>query len=333
MQPSRSLLFQTALRCRKLGISTVSVGDQKFPVAEWKQFQEAIPTDEEIAAQYSHYNARGIAVVCGPVSGNLEVIDVDCKNDLDGNLMRRFYQMIQRAMPALAASLVIARTRSGGYHLFYRCPVTERNQPLAKRPSTEAELHENPRRKFRVLIETRAKGGIACIAPTEGYYFIRGDLSMIPHITPSQRNLILAAARSLNQIKEEENKKEVIKRRHLSRRVNPDYALDPFDDYNQRGDVIGLLQKHGWKKLDSRKPGKTEFLRPGFTDKHSSGNFNHAMNLFSVFTTSTDFEPETGYKPADVFIMLECNNNESEGERKLLELGYGVLHTGQKKGL
>jgi hypothetical protein len=99
-------------------------------------------------------------------------------------------------------------------------------------------------------------------------------------------------------------------------------GLSPFDDYNQRGDVIALLQEHGWKVVNS-KGSKTHMLRPGQSTAQTSGNFDHDKNWFSVFTTSTEFEPMRAYLPYAVFATLECNKDFSLASKKLFELGYG----------
>ena len=50
---------------------------RKCPVLSgWKRYQEQLPTDSEVHAWFSnHHNA--LCIVCGKVSGNLEIIDFD----------------------------------------------------------------------------------------------------------------------------------------------------------------------------------------------------------------------------------------------------------------
>jgi hypothetical protein len=64
-------------------------------------------------------------------------------------------------------------------------------------------------------------------------------------------------------------------------------------------------------------------LRPGQTTSESSGNYDENKNWFSVFSTSTGFEPETAYLPYAVFAFIECKKDFSEASRKLYEMGYG----------
>ena len=86
-----------------------------------------------------------------------------------------------------------------------------------------------------------------------------------------------------------------------------EYGLSPFEDFNQRGDAVGLLQKHGWsivretnERVILRRPGKTE---------GTSGDYLKDKRWFSVFTTSTQFEPQKAYNPSAVFCLLECGGD------------------------
>ena len=50
----------------------------------------------------------------------------------------------------------------------------------------------------------------------------------------------------------------------------------PFDDYDDRGDVVGLLQSHGWNVV-ARKGSKTLLLRPSATTSKTSGNWDEKL--------------------------------------------------------
>src|SRR5690606_34767582 len=63
--------------------------------------------------------------------------------------------------------------------------------------------------------------------------------------------------------------------------------------------------------------------RPGQTTADTSGNFDRDKNWFSVFSTSTEFEPMKAYQPYAVFAILECNGDYSAAAKKLIDLGYG----------
>ena len=308
-------LFDIAIEYRDMGFSVIATDALKQSIGKWKTFQERMPGSEELRNMFNHPVAQGIALVTGKSSGNLEVIDIDTKNFSEGCLFFKFCEAITEVDVDLFKKLVVAQSRSGGYHIYYRCREIESNQPLARRPITEQEKLRNPKEKVKVLIETRGLGGYIVVAPTPGYRFIQSDLSQLPDILPSERKVLLNAARGLNVIPERK-----IERRPLL--VRAAGSLSPLDDYNMRGDIIGLLQKHGWT-ITAQTGIRTFFKRPGDTDKRSSGSFNHELNYFSVFSTSTEFVPRAGYRPYAVYALLECSGDFSLAYRKLSNEGFG----------
>lgn len=304
-------LLASARKYIKAGLSVVVTDQNKRSLFPWKKYQSTIIEDAEFITQLSHDKAAGIAIICGSVSGGLEVVDVDLKNDITGTLWTRLLDAIADA--GLTKFLKIGETKSGGYHLYYRCEVVEGNQKLSLRPATDEELRANPQLKQVVIIETRGEAGYVIAAPTEGYKFISGTLTVL---TLDQREILLEICRSFNEVFEQ----PVIPGKEKP--DTKDYGVSPFEDFNKRGDVVALLQRHGWSVV-KQSPNKTVFKRPGTTDSKSSGDFNHDLNWFSVFTTNSCFEPNRAYLPYAVYAMLECNGDFKEASRKLLDEGYG----------
>lgn len=309
-------LFEYGLAYLELGFSVVPVNRKKNPVEDWKTFQDRMPTPQELYALCQLPWARGLAVVCGPASAGLEVIDMDVKYDLTGTLRQDFEAAIRRADPDLFSRLVINKTRSGGRHYIYRCQQVQRNQRLARRPPTDQELAANPKAKPKVLLETRGIKGIIVVPPSPGYQTIAGDFTLVPEITIAERDLLFDIARSFNLVKQQA---AVYKPRPQQPAGE---GLTSMDDYDNRGDVVALLEKHGWVVVGT--PTEiTKLRRPGDTDKDSSGNYNSVINRFSTFSTNTDFEAETPYKPSAVFAVLECDGDYHKAARELGRLGYG----------
>ena len=249
-----SKLLKAAIEYKKLGISIIATDSNKRSIQQWKKYQEHIATDEEISSMFASDRCAGIATICGEVSGNMEVIDVDCKYDLTGNLFEEFMQAIIDTDAEIAKKLVISKTKGGGYHIFYRCQTIEGNKKLAQRFTTDKERLDNPHEKVKVLIETRGEAGYVIAAPTDGYKYIQGTIRDLKEITPSERQLILDAARSFNSVIEEVHNHSFIENRPFNK--------SPFQDYNERGDIVGLLQKHGWRVVKDSVD-KTVMLRPG----------------------------------------------------------------------
>lgn len=294
-----------------LGFSTVPVRNDKLPTCAWKQFQNAIPTAAEHLSLFvnGHY---GVGVITGQVSGNLEAIDIDVKYDLTGSLMADFTAAIKDHSSDLFAKLVIAKTVNNGFHAIYRCSSISGNKKLAQRPATATEADEGD--KVKALIEIRGEGGYIVAAPTPGYSFVKGDLSTVQEITPDERSLLFAIARSFDQMPA---KLEDPRDEHAS-----GTSLSPGMDYNQKADVPSLLQSRGWT-ITSRQGDRIYFKRPGVTSSKVSANYHEGLKCLYVFSTSTEFESEKGYSPVAVYAQLEHGGDFKAAFRELYAKGYG----------
>lgn len=309
---------------------------QFMPVTSKKQ--PVIKGWQTLSKKHNLINCEAVGLVCGQLSGlngaGLEVIDIDEKYSLDGNLFNNFKRLIHSEDEHLLNKLVVQKTPSGGHHLIYRCSHIEGNLKLAQRYTTKEEKEDTYKAeikagstkevalkraendKVRVLLETRGEGGQIVCFPSKGYELVFGDFYGIKEITADERETIINIARQFNQCIVESRPTQKIESRKGIK------GLSPFDDYNDRGDVVSLLEKNGWKIL-STKGGKTIFLRPGQTSSASSGNYDHNRKWFSVFTTSTEFEPMKAYLPYAVYAMLECKNDFSVASKKLYDEGFG----------
>lgn len=293
----------------KEGFSVIPIGDNKRAIFQWTEFQNRIMDEPTLTTQFTNERSKNIAIIGGAISGGLEIIDVDLKYDVSGNLWLRLKEALSDLLPLL----YIVRTKSGGYHLYYRCEIVEGNQKLAMRYATKEELKETPHAKEIVLIETRGEGGYVLAPPSDGYTKEK-DFN-INVITLEQRESILSICRSFNEVVKEIRTTQVIT-------DNDNYNLTPWDDYNNKCDVVKLLESHGWTWIESR--GERDYLkRPGKTDSHISADYHRGLGLFKVFSTSTEFETNRGYKPFAIYALLEHNNNFSEAAKQLIKDGYG----------
>ena len=248
-----------------------------------------------------------LGIITGAVSGKLEVVDVDTKHDTTGKLWEDLRVILEDNLPEIYPGLVIARTISGGYHIYYRAPNIQGNQKLAYKENRE------------VLIETRGNGGYVVAPPTRGYEFLQGGAGTIPTITPEDREVILTIARSFTEIEPETERARV--RQSTASPGGPSAGLTPWEDYDNRGDIIALLESHGWKVVN-QKGENINLLRPGNTDSKTSGSFHTRLRTLYIFSTSTIFENK-GYSPSGVFALLECGGDYKLSARRLRELGYG----------
>jgi hypothetical protein len=321
------------------GIQFMPVKENKQPIVKgWQTSSE----------KHDLSNCAGVGMVCGKLSGGVEVIDIDEKYSLDGKLFERYKRLIHTIDSSLLSKLVVQKTKSGGHHFIYRCSVISGNLKLANRPTTDTEKAETFKEtyeaelikstpddeakkkaekaaandKVRVLLETRGEGGYIMCFPSNGYELVHGDYYSISEITPEERDVLHGIARQMNEVYEEA----------IAPKYKPEKrgGLSSFEDYNERGDVVALLENHGWK-IVANKGAKTVFLRPGQTSSASSGNFDHDKKWFSVFTTSTEFEPMKAYLPYAVYAILECNKDFTEASRRLYDLGFGEKNDPTKK--
>lgn len=324
------------------GLQFMPILQNKVPIHEnWQNAKK----------KYDMSRAVASGLVCGLLSGGLEAIDFDLKYDLSGTLMNDYVEAVNSIKPDLMAKMVVQKTQNNGYHLIYRCAKVSGNEKLANRDSTiqekqytyDSTLQNEIAKlsatcpdqnkvfndasikakkamegdKVRVLIETRGeKGQIACY-PTPGYQMIQGDFRSIQEISPEERNILFDVAFSFNTyFKSEPDRPAVMQQR----KTTP--GLTPSEDYNERGDVVGLLLNHGWTFVQKRGD-KVILRRPGDTSAKSSGNWDEDKKWFSVFSTSTEFESQKPYKPYAVFAILECGGDYSKVTKKLADLGFG----------
>lgn len=291
------------------GLSVIPVDSKKLPIGTWKK-----NTQELCAPSESFKNCDGIGLVCGDVSGGVEVIDVDEKYSLDGNLFKKYKQLIFEIDKNLLKKLTVQKTENNGYHLIYKCKEIEGNKKLANRYTTEEEKKANPKEKIKVLIETRGSNGYIKIAPSPKYEIIYGSLNNIKEISALEREILFVCARTLNEVFEAATVNKNSQKTILEN-------VSPFEDWNKRGDVLDLLESEGWA-LKLKNGAKNLLLRPAGTGMWSA-DWNEDKRIFYVFTSSSEFEQNKGYNPTQVLAKLRFNDDFSECARWLLKEGYG----------
>ena len=300
----------TASSYAHAGLSVIPTTADKRPACAWKTFTERIMSDREIEATFAR--AEGIGIVCGKVSGNLELLDFD-----DGG--SAFEPWFCGIPEYLAKRLVVEQSPSGGKHVYYRV-AEEYAVPGNRKLAMKADGH--------VLIETRGEGGFVKCAPSKGYELMSGDLLHIPTLSPFEEQVLIDEALALDEKKtkvegEGEQRNDAI---HCP--PPPPFStsslstsLTPWDDYNQRGDFATLLETHGWKRT---KAGDNEhWERPGKDDRSTSATWNGTV--FYVFSSNAcGFEPNKGYNKFQVYAILECAGDTREAARRLRSQGYGT---------
>lgn len=307
------------------GVSLIPVRDKregdreaKTPYNLWKQYQSRIITKDELWGEMESRNTTAIAIICGKISGCLEVIDVDVKykEGIAGTL----FTLMEKGFPDLWSKLRIHKTPSGGYHLLYRIanPPTSfpGNVKLAGRYATEEELALRPKSKTYNFLETRGEAGYILCPPSLGYgVHVNNE---IPLISWDDRCNLINICRSLTELIEV---KQTVK---ASKKEFDYYSENPFDDFNNRGDIVQLLNDYGWKNCVSHSAKYLYFTRPD-KDKGVSGSFHVEHRIFWAFTSSTEFDENKGYKPIDVLLKLKFAGDAKKLYKHLVDLGFGTV--------
>lgn len=298
--------LEQALELAHRGVSVIPIkpGDKR-PTVEWNPYRERIADDSELVQLF--HDGVGLAAVCGPISGGLELMDFDVPGKKPGEkgvapAWGPFRDLLkEHGYEPLLRRLILVYTPSGGRHLVYRCAgLVGNNAKLAARESGE------------VLIETRGNGGYFLIPPTPGYELKNGSFAEIPTITEAEREILHVCARMLN-----EHWHKMQHERHIPS------AKRPGDEYNLRGPDIGeLLVKHGWKPVKSRGVWQN-YTRPGKGDGTVSGGVSSETGLFHCFSTSTEFEAGRGYTKFSTYAHLEHKGDYVKAADVLREHGYG----------
>lgn len=293
----------------KQGLNILPVGNNKIPqVKGWKVYQNKMINLDDVG------DFEAVAIITGKISGNAELIDIDQKNCLNKDIRERYKQMVESFQPGLWGKLVECKTKNGGYHLFYRCSEIGSNVKLCSRMATNEEL-DTTQEKQKVLIETRSEGGYFLCYPSEGYEVIQGKLLSPPTITKEEREVLMNAARALDEVP------SPLWEPKIKPTFNSD-GIPPWESYDDEDHWLQLMQSHGWsvfKETDT----KVFLKRPGDSSSKYSGNFDRNYRLLRVFSSSTEFDPNKSYSPSAIFAVLNCGGDFKQAARALKEMGYG----------
>ena len=297
-------------------ISAIPVNSDKTPMVAWKTYQERLQTVSE-CEKWGAMQKGGIAVVCGKISNNLEIIDIDNKMNNATAIFEDICKQIKHNRPKLFDKLVIEKSKNNGYHIIYRCEKIEGNKKLAKQDDQDGNVY--------TIIETRGEGGYCLVYPTPHYERIQKNILGVNEITIDEREYLFTLCKMYNTIQEKEANFSNFKTYETTE------TTDKIGDlYNQKDDFINVLLQHGWTIVKEEND-KIHFKRPGKSERGNSATFLKEPRLFYVFSSNAlPFESEQSYSPFAVYSILECNGDFKEAVKKLLEK-YPELDKNNKK--
>jgi len=311
---------KTALNYLAAGLSVLPARKkEKCPVFKWKEYQEHVPTEHAVKTWFAD-DHDAICIVCGKVSGNLEVIDFDNHGEL--------FPKWKETIPAdLFRKLVVERTPSGGYHVAYRC---------ANEVSPNLKLAQGKRDdRVVTLIETRGTGGLVLCSPTDGYELVQGTYEALPCLAKEEQEILLYAAWNLREDEQSvpaipetmlEPVPEVMQGNMTCQPGGAAFEARPGDDFNRCGDIRPLLVARGWKYLGKNPDGNEHWRRPGKAEDATSATFKDGV--FYVFSSNAmPFEANRGYSQFAAYALLEHNGDFTEAAASLLEQGFGKPET------
>lgn len=321
-------LLAEALEAYQAGYTPIraAADGTKRPLGEWKAYQTNRPTEDQVIEWFGNGH-KGIGLIMGSVSGNAEMLEFESRAVSEGILERWSQLMDASGLRELRERLRgwVERSPSGGYHIHYRvdAPVPG-NTKLAQRPATKADFDVNPKQKVYPLIETRGEGGFVVVAPSSGsvhpsgkpWQRIAGGPATSPLLTEDEHAALHRVCQLLDQMPEPEPQGPPRDKQNLS-----DDVLRPGDDFNARANWAGILD--GWTYLYTDSAGVSYWTRPGKKRGISATTGRNEGDNLYVFSTSTEFKPETAYSKFAAYTLLNHNGDYAAAAKQLRDEGYG----------
>ena len=312
----------TAIGLHDAGISVVPVATDgsKRPAIAWKPYTREPATRAQLATWFA--GDAGIGIITGAVSGNLEMLE------LEGRAAHHLPELAELAEATGLADLWkristgwLELSPSGGIHWFYRL---DGDVPGNTKLASDSD---------RVtLAETRGEGGFVVVAPTSGtahptgkpWVTLAGGPATIPTLSMEDRDTLHTLIRTIDQHPNTQPTTPAGPVAALwSSYRTQDGDITPGDDYETRTDWTEILTPHGWTLQFTR--GTTRYwCRPGKQHGISATTGNAAdRDRLYVFTSSTEFDPETPYTKFGAYTLLEHAGDHSAAAKQLAADQYG----------
>ena len=328
------------------GVSTIPILDNqtKRPSIRWSPYQAIVPSLEQVDEWWGNGKPYGLALICGAVSGNLEMTEIEGRAMVSDKLQDLINRMDELGVGHIWDLLYgpegfTETSPSGGLHFLYRISDHEvpGNTKIAGRPATAEELCDRPDDKIKVLAETRGHGGYVITAPTPGichpsgepWILREGAYGILPTITWEERNRFHVA---LRQALDESPPVPVVQPSVSSGALMAASSTptapyvgshSPGDEFEAKTDWTDILVD--WYE-HPRQGHVRQWTRPGKDPRDGiSATTSRAMDRdrLYVFSTSTVFQAEVPYTKFGAYAQLNHDGDYSAGARELARLGFG----------
>jgi len=329
-------LAQAARLWSQAGVSTIPVlaNGTKRPAVRWGEYITHVPTLEQVDHWWNNGQEYGLALICGAVSGNLEMTELEaraCDPERLSEVEQAIHSMGVGDIWSILTSGYMEWTPSGGIHFLYR--ITDHPVPGNEKIAQDATN--------LVLAETRGEGGYVIVAPTSGpvhitgepWTLVHGDFGKVPEITWEQRCLFHQSLRTaLDSNAGGPNPLSGRLPAPLPEQSSPGpprlsgATLTPGDDFELRTDWSDILEPHGWT-LESQRGQERHWTRPGKSRREgasaTTGRANDRDRLY-VFTTSTAFDANACYTKFAAHTILNFGGDYRAAALDLSRQGYGT---------
>lgn len=274
----------------------------------WEAYQAERPSRHTVEGWFR--SCPGVGIVCGAVSGGLEMLELEGRAVAEGLLA----QLVERVRDAglkpvldrIAAGYT-ERTPSGGLHWLLRVSEGDAlgNLKLAQRPATPEELAEHPDERIKTLIETRGERGFTIVAPSNGsthptgrpWTLEAGGFDTIATITVAERDALYEVCRGLDRLERSDTGIAKIAPARLAQhkphnggRVGDSWMDAVVAHLAATDTMAAALERYGWRDLDrDDDQGCPLFERPGQPDAGRNGGVINERGRLVVYSTSTPF--------------------------------------------
>jgi predicted P-loop ATPase len=319
-------MLDAALEYLRSGLTVIPIkldGTKSPALNKWRLFHESQPTEANVTAMFKNRDV-GLAILAGKTSGNLTIIDFDRAGSFEA-----WRELLSAIAPGLLERLTIVTT-PGGHHVYLRAAFCGGNTKLAIAAEKYRKSWDNQDEPaiHDTIIETRGQGGYVVAPPSPAtahiskiaYVHLSGPpLTQIPTITDSEYDILINAARALNE------KAAVAKEdRQASKPSKPGEGAKPGEDFDARATWREVLEPHGWEELRTIGD-KTYWRRPGKKDGGISATTGHCGTKLYVFSSNAQpFAAERAYNKFSAYGLLNCAGDYATAARELRHKGYGA---------
>ncbi|UTF50901.1 AAA family ATPase [Desulfomicrobium sp. ZS1] len=318
------------------GLHPIGCRGDKKPIINREKIKDRPPTPGEIEL----WGNPMVGLICGCEVNPVLAIDFDQA----GLFFEAYKARVMAERHELWARLTVEKTMNAGAHIWVRTKRPFMTQKLAHQVievecpgeydggGKPIDPDNRPKKSFKAFehrgkwiinpdaIETRgatAGMGAYCVcAPSPGYELLQGKILSMPLLEDEEVDYLLSLAREFETYFPEP------KAPKLKSEARTADGNRPGDDFNARGEILPILEKHGWtfvKQIGDRihlaRPGKTGGTSATLTDER----------IFYPFSSNSHpFEPYEAYAPFSVYAMLEHDGDFAAAAKDLSAQGYGT---------